>query len=359
MLALLGVASVAVAVVLGNRDESDDARVAAREILLEPAGEPGPSPFTEPVDPPATTTEPPPTSEPSTTTAEPSPPEPVVVTAPTSGVAPPPGSPPYGGSGDDTVCDREKLIAFLTGDRAKGEAWAGVRGISYADLETYVRALTPTVLLYDTRVTNHGFAGGRATPRQSVLQAGTAVLVDTNGDPVARCKCGNPLRPPTPVEQPVYTGAPWPAFDPRVQVTVVNGGTVTVIVQAPGPTSPAATEPPTDVTVPDESTSPDSTLPSDELTPEPTPEEWAELLVGDALLACGLDATFLDTQADPDLPGTYTVRVLVAGEEAIFVVDVDTGAIGEGDRVSAGIVEQCGIGGVPDGAGVPDDGGEP
>ncbi|MCZ7527201.1 MAG: hypothetical protein M5U14_12960 [Acidimicrobiia bacterium] len=183
------------------------------------------------------------------------------MTAPTSGVAPPPGSPPYGGSGDDTVCDREKLIAFLTGDRAKGEAWAGVRGISYADLETYVRALTPTVLLYDTRVTNHGFAGGRATPRQSVLQAGTAVLVDTNGDPVARCKCGNPLRPPTPVEQPVYTGAPWPAFDPRVQVTVVNGGTVTVIVQAPGPTSPAATEPPTDVTVPDESTSPDSTLP--------------------------------------------------------------------------------------------------
>ncbi|MCZ7527202.1 MAG: hypothetical protein M5U14_12965 [Acidimicrobiia bacterium] len=76
VLALLGVASVAVAVVLGNRDESDDARVAAREILLEPAGEPGPSPFTEPVDPPATTTEPPPTSEPSTTTAEPSPPSP-------------------------------------------------------------------------------------------------------------------------------------------------------------------------------------------------------------------------------------------------------------------------------------------
>jgi len=33
-------------------------------------------------------------------------------------------------------------------------------------------------------------------PFQSILAAGTAVLVDKYGRPVVRCKCGNPLLPP-------------------------------------------------------------------------------------------------------------------------------------------------------------------
>lgn len=49
-----------------------------------------------------------------------------------------------------------------------------------------------------------------------MLQAGTAVLVDAEGTPRVRCKCGNPLAPPEPVEgTPKYTGTPWPDFNPQ------------------------------------------------------------------------------------------------------------------------------------------------
>ena len=42
------------------------------------------------------------------------------------------------------------------------------------------------ILRADTAVTNHGFRDGQATELHSVLQAGTAVLVDDQGQPVAR-----------------------------------------------------------------------------------------------------------------------------------------------------------------------------
>ncbi|MCC6436602.1 MAG: PASTA domain-containing protein, partial [Acidimicrobiales bacterium] len=59
------------------------------------------------------------------------------------------------------------------------------------------------------RVTNHGYTNGTANPLQSVLQAGTAVLVDRNGVPRARCACGNPHLPPQPTTNTTYTGTPW------------------------------------------------------------------------------------------------------------------------------------------------------
>ena len=51
-------------------------------------------------------------------------------------------------------------------------------------------------LRFDTRVTNHGFNDGEATPFQSLLEAGTAVLVDNTGVPRVKCNCGNPLAEP-------------------------------------------------------------------------------------------------------------------------------------------------------------------
>jgi len=74
----------------------------------------------------------------------------------------------------------------------------------------YVATLEPRVLLHDTRVTNHGFSGGRAVPLQSVLQAGTAVLVDAVGVPLTRCACGNPLAPPGASGSEVMSGPSWP-----------------------------------------------------------------------------------------------------------------------------------------------------
>ena len=188
------------------------------EVFLEAASAEGPSPFTAAVDPavPASSVVAAPVAGP---VAAPS-----SGVVPVSGMAPAPGSPPYGGSGDDRVCDRGQLIGFLTSQPARAAAWAGVLGVAVDQIPTYVRSLTPTVLLYDTRVTNHGYAGGRATPRQSVLQAGTAVLVDAAGNPVVRCRCGNPLLPPV-VVAPTTVGTPWPGYDAGTLVAVSQGVT--------------------------------------------------------------------------------------------------------------------------------------
>jgi hypothetical protein len=135
----------------------------------------------------------------------------------------------YGGTQNIASCDVEQLVTFLTTtDPAKGQAWATVEGIQFTELSTYIRSLTSVVLRTDTRVTNHGYFNGSATVHQSVLQAGTAVLVDHYGVPRARCYCGNPLTEPIAVPvTPVYTGDPWPGFDPG-RIIVVQKSTVII-----------------------------------------------------------------------------------------------------------------------------------
>ena len=199
------------------------------EVFLEPAAMPGPRPFTPKVDvlpvgfsPTPIATPPPTTAPPAAPTTAPATPSPQVVVV-RSGDEP--GL--YGGSNDDAVCDPDQLIAFLEADAAKAAAWAGVHGIAPSGVRDYIDGLTALVLTVDTRVTNHGYADGRATPRQAVLQAGTAVLVDDRGVPRARCACGNPLLEPVAVPgQVTYTGSPWPAFRPE---------TVQVVRPAPEP----------------------------------------------------------------------------------------------------------------------------
>lgn len=127
----------------------------------------------------------------------------------------------YGGSQNNASCDPERLIQFLQVNPSKARAFAGVLGIASVDIPAYVRGLTPVLLTRDTRVTNHGYYNGRATPRQAILQAGTAVLVDGDGIPRVKCGCGNPLAPPIPTSvPPVYTGPQWPGFQPATTVVV-------------------------------------------------------------------------------------------------------------------------------------------
>ncbi|HET8621203.1 MAG TPA: DUF6777 domain-containing protein, partial [Acidimicrobiales bacterium] len=104
----------------------------------------------------------------------------------------------YGGSRDTQVCDVAQLVAFLTdpANAGKAEAWAGVLGVDVAGIPDFVAGLTAVRLRFDTRVTNHGFNDGEATPFQSLLEAGTAVLVDNTGVPRVKCNCGNPLAEP-------------------------------------------------------------------------------------------------------------------------------------------------------------------
>ena len=219
VLVLLGGA----AIMLSGGDDPEQAMPtrAAGEIFLEPVASRGPDPFTDDVAVRSVSVSPSTarrasasTTTQGTTTSSTAPPVSVPsVAGGTAGL--------YGGTLNDAVCDQARMIEFLESHRAEAAAWAGVQGIDPSAIRDYVSRLTPVTLLADTRVTNHGYSGGAAYPIQSVLQAGTAVLVDEYGVPRARCRCGNPLLPPTPVQTvPVYTGTTWPAFEPQVVVVV-------------------------------------------------------------------------------------------------------------------------------------------
>jgi len=107
----------------------------------------------------------------------------------------------YGGSGIN-ACDIEGLIGFLAANPDQAAAWAGVHGIEPPDIDAYVRSLSPGFLIDDVNVLNHTFANGEAQSIPTTLAAGTAVLVDSDGVPRVRCKCGNPLDTsgPQPIE---------------------------------------------------------------------------------------------------------------------------------------------------------------
>jgi hypothetical protein len=120
----------------------------------------------------------------------------------------------YGGTGEEATCDPEALVEFLEQNPEQGAAFAEVLGITPDQIPDYVAGLTPVLLREDTRVTNHGFAAGQATPFQAVLQAGTAVMVDDRGVPRVRCACGNPLAEPDAAESsPEFGGEQWEGFD--------------------------------------------------------------------------------------------------------------------------------------------------
>lgn len=127
----------------------------------------------------------------------------------------------YGGTGNQQVCDAKAMIRFLEQNPDKAAAFAGVVGVAPGQVGKYISRLTPVVLREDTRVTNHGFAAGRATPRQAVLQAGTAVLVDDRGVPRVRCACGNPLaKPKTVSSSGQFKGRRWAGFNGKRLVAV-------------------------------------------------------------------------------------------------------------------------------------------
>jgi serine/threonine protein kinase len=144
-----------------------------------------------------------------------------------------PGTTPglYGGTRQLTVCDAKAMVDFLQSHTDKAAAWAGALGIAVDQIPTYVSGLTDAILRSDTRVTNHSFVNGEAQPKQSVLQAGTAVLVDAFGIPRVRCFCGNPLLPPKPVTKKIsYTGPGWTGFSPTNITVIVEGPRIDKLV---------------------------------------------------------------------------------------------------------------------------------
>jgi hypothetical protein len=95
----------------------------------------------------------------------------------------------------DAVCGLDQMIElFATGGDAAA-AFASVHRIGAADIADFLGSLTAGYLLDDARVINHRLNSNAARPYQTVLEAGTAVLVDRDGQVRVRCLGASPLQP--------------------------------------------------------------------------------------------------------------------------------------------------------------------
>lgn len=127
----------------------------------------------------------------------------------------------YSGTKNSSSCDIEKQIRYFQASPSRNKAFAAQVGVRPSGVPAYLRSLTPVQLRADTRVTAHGYRDGGSTTYQSVLQTGTAVLVDGHGVPQVRCACGNPLTPPVAQQNtPRTTGAAWSGYRPSNVVVV-------------------------------------------------------------------------------------------------------------------------------------------
>ncbi|MEU0403716.1 DUF6777 domain-containing protein [Streptomyces sp. NPDC006197] len=208
------VAAAALAVVLTNRpgDKGDTGGSGGGEVFLQNAAATGPDPFTKSTARTGGGSAPPASLPPRTASAVPQ------MSGATPGL--------YGGTRSVASCDVEQQVRYLSAAPAKNAAFASVIGIPANGVPAYLRSLTPLQLRVDTRVTNHGFRNGAATTYQSVLQAGTAVMVDSHGVPRVRCACGNPLTGPVPQKAPRTTGTPWQGYSSQQVVVVAPSVTV-------------------------------------------------------------------------------------------------------------------------------------
>lgn len=135
-----------------------------------------------------------------------------------------PGGQPglYGIVGEAAVCDIPGVANNLDAYPDRSAAWAQAIGIAARKIPYYLNTLTPVALIADTWVTASTFADGRAVPVQTVLQAGSAVLIDQAGVPRLQCATGNPLGPPANIdlESLDVQGNSWPDFAPRNVIAV-------------------------------------------------------------------------------------------------------------------------------------------
>jgi hypothetical protein len=210
----------------GAASPGDRAHPQEGEVFLEPLAEPGPNPFTLSVAvaavPPVSAGNPPTSGQGLRT-----------VQGTDAGL--------YAGSGSQPACDPTAAINFLVDhpdnslawtdalNDDPGLSWSGGAKLAVSDVPAYVGELTSVFLRTDTRVTDHGFVSGHAVAFQSVLQRGTAVMVDTQGVPRARCANLGPLAAPKPAKSPKYRGTPWSGFDERRLVRIAAGREVTTL----------------------------------------------------------------------------------------------------------------------------------
>ena len=146
---------------------------------------------------------------------------------PVTGVPTVDGSTPglYIGDPGHPDCHPGDLTAALTTNPAVAAAFAAAARISSSQIGPYLGTLTPVLLGSDSWVTDHDLIDGQAVPVPAVLQAGTAVLINTAGEPTIRCAGGTPLTKtgPSRFADQLAIGTPWPGYTPTTVITIRPG----------------------------------------------------------------------------------------------------------------------------------------
>ncbi|HEY9415879.1 MAG TPA: DUF6777 domain-containing protein, partial [Pseudonocardia sp.] len=127
----------------------------------------------------------------------------------------------YADSADRPSCDTQRLVSNLQSDSAKASAWAQALNIRTEDIPSYAQSLNPVVLRADTAVTEHGYTPPSYAEYPAVLQTGTAVFVNSFGEPTVKCFSGNPLTRSGDFTHARYSGSRWQDFGPDRYVYVV------------------------------------------------------------------------------------------------------------------------------------------
>jgi hypothetical protein len=131
-------------------------------------------------------------------------------------------------------CTTADFLTQLKADPNKLAGFGGVFQLDAAHVPAFVNSLSPVVLRANTAVTDHPFTDGAFVPEPAVLAAGTAVLVNSYGEPTVKCFNGNPLTAGAAADDAV-TVVPTTQVIAQYSFTTIDNSSVVVIPGKPDP----------------------------------------------------------------------------------------------------------------------------
>ncbi len=131
-------------------------------------------------------------------------------------------------------CNTADYLGQLQADPAKLAAFGGVYGLGAGDVPAFVNSLSPVVLRANTSVTDHPFRDGAFVEQPAILAAGTAVLVNSYGEPTVKCFNGNPLTGGAPLADAISV-VPTDQVISDFRFTSIDNSRVVVIPGKPDP----------------------------------------------------------------------------------------------------------------------------